>query len=68
MINIASCDHGPEFWKKVILDGQLEAPGDQNVAEALPIPAEINTSIPSSIPVRMPLVFNSRELKLMKVH
>lgn len=68
MINIASCDHGPEFWKKVILDGELEAWGDQNVAEAAPIPAEIKTLIPSRILIRMPLVFNSRELKLMKVH
>lgn len=43
MINITSCDRGPDFWKKIVIsDGHLEAQ-DQNVAENISISTEIKT-------------------------
>lgn len=44
MINITSCDDGLDFWKKILIsDGHPEVQNDQNVAENIPIPAEIET-------------------------
>lgn len=44
IINITSCDRGPEFCKKIVIsDGHLEAQDDQSVAGDIPVPAEIKT-------------------------